>query len=432
MTKLFGKSMCFLVALGLISSASCTLSDPDTTIHDPALTLEYTQDYSLTHFSWDKVKVTGFKEYILLQSNQPIPNNPTPVVNQDVTVLKRITEVDVNHLMTSNLLVGQQTCYKLYCAVDNRFLYSQSVCFDQSYLAVDGFNDKAAHLAGLDDMIGYDRVNDKFNVFNYKTGNVTNTVNDNTLNFPSLEMYQWNGATHVIGFNQSAARLGLYQFPSMTATQAKSYPNVLWAARPLNQFILIASQESGNNFQVLNRNTFLPLDSRSGTQSSQNMAVFTGDPSVVLTLGQSGSKKYLVSANGFITSEQSILGRIGQPDLQHTCAQGLDLFICGSSGNIINKDGENVASLTISNNSFITMSRLSSDESKAIYIITRNGLTFLEIADISGLPTITVERTIELPILTYSDLIPDEGIIHVIGTTFNSNFPETFILKYPW
>ena len=432
MSNLFPKSIGLLTAMVLMVTGGCTLEDPDPTTFGPPLTLKYTEEYSLTHFSWDRVKVTGFKEYILLQSNQPIPDKPTPEVNQNVSILKRIKDVDENFLTTSNLLIGEQTCYKLYCAVDDRFMYSPTICIDQSYISIASFIDKAAHLKGSDAMVGYDRVNDKFSVFNYKTGNVTNDLNDPTFNFPSLEMYQWNNSSSVLAFNQSAAWLGVYNFPSMSTIQKRSFVNVIWTAREFKQFVLMSTQQTGGEFQVLNKNTLFPLDVRPGTQSSQNMAVFEGDPTVVLTLGQTGSKKYTISDNGFILSEQSISGRIGQPDLQHTCAQGNELFIGGNSGDIINRSGENVGSLSSGNNTFVLLVRLSADESKAIYILSKDGLLFLEIADLSALPDITVERTIELPQLTYADLIPDDDIIHVIGTTFNSNFPETFILKYPW
>ncbi len=432
MKRIFFENISYLTVSAMICCLGCTLSDPDPTVGDPALTLSYTQEYSLTHFTWDEVKVTDFKEYILLQSNEPIPDNPTPAISQGVTILKRIKEVDENFLLTSNLLIGAQTCYKLYCAVGDRFMYSPTICIDQNYVSFDGFNDKAAHLAGLDEMIAYDRVNDRFSVVNYKDGNVSNTVNDMTFNFPSLEIYRWNNTTQVLSFNQSPAWLGVYHFPAMTTIQKRSFNDVVWSARSSKQFVFMASQAFGSQFQVLNKTTLLPIDSRTGTEGSQNIAVFEGDPTVVLTLGQTGSKSYTVNSNGIILSEQSISGRIGQPDLQNNCAQGSELFIGGNGGDIINQAGENIASLASNNSTFVAMSRFSPDESKAVYIINRNGLIFLEVADISNLPSITVERTIELPPLTYADLIPDEDIIHLVGTTFNSNFPETFILKYPW
>ncbi len=432
MTPFCPKSISFLSALMLIISAGCTLNEPDQTNSLPALSLEYTTEYSLTHFSWDKVKVTGFKEYILLQSSEVIPDRPTPEINQDVTILKRIKDVDENSFSTSNLLIGEKTCYKLYCAVDDRFMYSPTICIDENYDSFEGFYDKAAHLRGLDEMIAYDRVNDIFSVVNYKTGIKTNSVSDMTFNFPSLEIYQWNNATHVVAFNQSAAWLGVYNFPSMTTIQKRSFSDVCWSARPYKQLIFVASQSAGANFQVLNKSTLLPIDSRNGTISSQNIAIFEGDPTVVLTLGQNGSKRYTVNSNGFILSEQAISGRLSQPDLQNTCAQGSELFIGGNGGDIINRAGENIASLAPGNGVFIAFARFSEDEQKVAYILNKNGAMFLEFADLSNLPAIIVERTIELPALTYSDLIADEDILYVVATTFNTNFAKTFILKFPW
>ncbi len=412
--------------------SGCTLSDPDPTLNDPALTLTYTQDYSVTHFTWDKVKVTGFKEYILLQSAMPIPDAPTPEVNQDVTVLKRINEVDQNFLTTSGFLIGTQTCYKLYCAVDDRFMYSPTVCFDQNNLSFDGFFDKGAHLEGNDEMAVYDRVNDEFAVVNYKTGQVTKRVTNSTFNFPSMEMQFYNNATNVVAYNQSAAWLGVYSFPSLNPIQVRSFGNVLWSARPFRNYIVAATNQPGAEFQVLQKSTLLAFDGRSGTTNSQNIAIFEGDPAVILTLGPAGSKRYTLSTTGFILSEQSIPARIGQPDQQFSCAQGTDIFIGGNKGDIISRDGENIVSLTSGNNNFVVLSRLNQDETKVVYILNRNGNMFLEIADISQLPQVTVERSFELPALTYADVIPEEDLIYVVGTTFSSSLPVTFTLKYPW
>ena len=418
--------------LSILCWSGCTLNDPDPTLNDPALTLKYTQEYSVTHFTWDKVNVTGFKEYILLQSAVPIPDAPTPEVNQDVTVLKRIKEVDQNFLTTSGFLIGSQTCYKLYCAVDDRFMYSPTVCFDQDNLSFDGFFDKGAHLEGNEEMALYDRVNDEFAVVNYKTGQVTKRVSNSTFNFPSMEMQSYNNATNVVAYNQSAAWLGVYSFPSLNAIQVRSFGSVIWSARPFRQYILAATNQTGAEFQVLHKSTLLAFDGRSGTTSSQNIAIFEGDPAVVLTLGQSNSKRYTLSTTGFILSEQSIPARIGQPDLQFSCAQGTDIFIGGNKGDIISRDGENITALTSGNNNFISIARLSQDETKVVYILNRNGNMFLEIADISQLPQVTVERSFELPALTYADIIPEDDLIYVVGTTFSSSLPVTFTLKYPW
>ena len=166
---------CLLMITMVIMIGGCTLDDPGSGSQTPPLILQYQQHYSLTELSWTPVRVTGFKEYILLQSSTPIPDAPEPEVNQDVTVLKRINDVDVTHFSASTTLFTPQVCYKLYCAVDDRFLYSASVCVNQEMDVIDGFYDRACHEPGNPEMTIFDRNSDRLTAYNYKTGVSSNT-----------------------------------------------------------------------------------------------------------------------------------------------------------------------------------------------------------------------------------------------------------------
>jgi hypothetical protein len=431
MINLKGQYIGWLTAFGLMISSGCTLDEPLPTSSEPALTLEYAQNLSLTELSWDQVNVTGFKEYILLQSSTPIPNNPTPVVNQDVTVLKRIKDVDITSFSVSTTLFTPQICFKLYCSVDDRFLYSQTLCIEQHFDMFQGFYDKAAHAPDVDELVMFDRVNNDFSVCNYKTGAITNTVHDIVLSFPSLQMSTWNGTTNAFGFEQSPSWLRKYAFPSLSATNTKNFNQILWAANVHNQYVFAATDEFNNNFQVLSRTNLNALDSSPGMSGNQNVAVFPGDQTTVLTIAATDAKKYTINDVGKITAIVSVPARIIQPDLQSTCAEGTELFICGREGAVINRDGENKGTLNTDINSFILLTRLTPDETQAVYVISDNGALRLEIADLTNLPLITVIKSFDIPALTYADLIPEQDIIYLLGTNFNNSQPQTFILKYP-
>ncbi|HSF89495.1 MAG TPA: hypothetical protein VLA46_08770 [Saprospiraceae bacterium] len=431
MIKLRGQFIGVLAMIGLALSSACTLDEPADTNQDPALTLDYTQQLSLTNLTWDAVRVTGFKEYIILQSSNPIPNSPTPVINQDVTVLKRINDVDVTSLSVSTMLFSPQICYKLYCAVDDRFLYSSTLCIQQDIDVVNGFYDRGCHVAGQSEAVVFDRINNVLSTLNYKTGTITNSVTDIVLNFPSLEMSTWAGVTNVFGFNQSPAWLRKYNFPALTSSNSKNFNQILWAANVHNEFVFVVTDDFNNNFQVLNRSNLSFLHGIQTLSGNQNIAVFPGEPLAVMTIGLSGSKKYSIDTDGKILASVDVPARILQPDLQSTCAEGTELFICGREGTIINKNGENAGTLNTDINSSILLNRLSPDEKKAIYVINDNGTMRLEIADISQLPVVTLLTSYDLPALNYADVIPEDQIIYLIGTSFNSSQAQTTILRYP-
>ena len=431
MINLRGQFIGALAMIGLALSSACTLDEPADTNQDPALTLDYTQHLSLTNLTWDPVRVTGFKEYIILQSSNPIPNSPTPVINQDVTVLKRIKDVDITSLSVPTMLFSPDICYKLYCAVDDRFLYSSTLCIQQDIDVVNGFYDKGCHVAGQIEAVVFDRINNVLSTLNYKTGTITNSVTDIVLNFPSLEMSTWAGVTNVYGFDQSPAWLRRYNFPALTSSHSKNFNQILWAANVHNEFVFVATDDFNNNFQVLSRSNLSLIHGAQTMTGNQNIAVFPGEPLTVLMIGPSEAKKYSIEANGMISATVDVPARILQPDLQSTCAEGTDLFICGREGTIINRNGVNVGTLNTDINASILLNRLSIDEKKAIYIINDNGVMRLEIADISQLPLVTLLTTYDLPALSYADVIPEEQIIYVIGTSFNSSQAQTTILRYP-
>ena len=151
------------------------------------------------------------------------------------------------------MLFSPQICYKLYCAVDDRFLYSPTLCIEQDIDVVPGFYDRGCHVTGNDEAVMFDRVNNVLSTLNYKTGTITNSVTDIVLSFPSLEMSTWADETNVFGFDQSPAWLRKYNFPALTASNSKNFNQILWAANVHNQFVFVATDDFNNRFQVLNR-----------------------------------------------------------------------------------------------------------------------------------------------------------------------------------
>ena len=422
-------SICSLVLCAGIMS--CTLDDGPSVTHEAPLTLSYTQEYSLTTLSWDKVKVTGFKEYILLQSINPIPDSPEPEVSAEVTVLKRINEVDVTSLSVSPSLLSPVICYTLYCAVDDRFLYSSNICIEQQFFLTSGFYDRACHADGEDEFVMFDRLNNKLSSLNYQTGEVTNTVNDIVLNFPTLEMVKGGDNTVVYGSEQSPPWLRRYTLPSLSATHSKAYSDILWAANAHGNFVFIGTAEFNKNFQVLRADNLNVITSRSGIFSNQMMAVFGEDPITVITLGTSESRKYTINSAGMIEHEEFLPPRIAQTDVQHNCGQGKEIFICGILGQIINANGDLVGQLNNDFNAAILLTRISPEDEYAAVVINTGGNQVLRIYDLSALPNISILQDFIVPSGNYGDIVFDQHTIRLIGGSFTPLDFQTVIFQFP-
>jgi hypothetical protein len=244
-------------------------------------------------------------------------------------------------------------------------------------------------------------------------------------------MSTWENTTQVFGFDQSPAWLRKYNLPSLTAAQSKNYNHILWAVNVHQSFVFLAIEEPGRGFQVLNRQNLNLIDFATGLSGVQNIAVFQGDPLVVIAIGSGAARRYVLDELGRITSEEHIPAILHQPDLQGATAEGTTLFIGGGQGTIFNRQGAIIGGLTTSINAPLTMIRLSPDEKKTVYITNNFGIQSLEVADISNLPDVKKLKTFDLPFMNYADMFVADDIIYLIGTNFNGSQPQTFILKYP-
>lgn len=418
--------LCFL---GFITG--CSLNDPGNTNNEPPLKLHAEQNLSLITLTWDPVNVSGFKEYIILQSSGDIPNAPVPEVTSETTIVKRIDTRDVHSISFLNTLFAPHLCFKLYTAVNDRFLYSSTICIDQDFTLINGFNDRAGHLDGTDQVVMFDRVELRLSVFDYKTNNVVTSIPEQNIFFPVIEISGNEDNINVIAYDQSPARMRQYRFPGLNLLSHKEFGSVLYAVKSFKQFELISADDFSKTFYVLNRSNLNTIDSKTSITGNRNIAVFNTDPVTILEIGETVMAKYTMDGNGKIISAEQINRGVSQISTQNTTANNDDYFIGGRFGDIINRDGELVSSVNPGVNASVLITRFSADKKKILSIVSNNVKETLEINDISNLPNITKVDSYELPVATYSDLIVEDHIAYLVGVTFTSGQSQTFILKYP-
>ena len=425
----------YLWIAGISFLSACTLDEPAPGSVGTTLNLAANQNYSLTSLSWTPVKVTGFKEYVILQSTDEIPSTPAPEISANVSVLKRIDDADVTSFSAANILFSPKVCYKLYASVDDRFIQSSNVCVQQDFKLLNGFYDRGGHMEGLDEMVLFDRVEQHLVSYNYKTGNITNTVNDIFLSFPIIEMSGWAGTTNVFAYDQSPGTLRKYRFPELTSNMLKNFGGVLFAANVYEQFIFVAVEESGKAFQVVNRTNLTVIDTKQGSLGNRNISVFpgnhTGDPLIVLEISDNTINRYSIDAAGKATFLGSRSPGVNQLSTQNSTAKGTGLFIAGRAGNILNRDGDILGALAGGINAFVLIARFSEDEKKAVYIFSDNINISLQVADISNPGNVGSLVSYNIPSANYADLLVDDNIIYIVGVSFATGQAQTFVLKFP-
>lgn len=409
----------------------CTLDEGTPGSSEPALTLQVHNEFSLIKLEWEPVKVTGFKEYVLLQSTGEIPNSPTPPVNQDVTVLTRINEINTSSFATTNTLLSPTSCFKLYCSVDDRFLYSGSVCIHQSNIVLPGFYDRADHTEGLNEIAMFDRVNIRLSSVNDTTGVIENSIQEINISFPQIDLSTYGGSTRLFTYDLSAAQIRKYSFPEIGLQNQRYLGENILGGQAYGDFIFIMTNTFGSGFQVLNAQSLATIDSKQSLQGNRNLAIFEGNPLRVLEIGELGIVRYDINALGKVIQTDQFSTGVNQPSTQNTSDFNDHYFIGGRFSTIVNEEAEVVTSLVSGANTFTQLCRFSPDGSKAAIIVNNVNVVELQVFDISNLPAASKLQTYNLPNATYADLYYRDHAIHTVGVSFNSSSPQTFLLKFP-
>jgi hypothetical protein len=412
----------------------CTLDNPATS-SDPPLTLHVEQNLSLITLRWDAVKVTGFKEYILLQSLDDIPDSTAPVVNSMIFLLKRINDNNIDSFTFPNALLLPKRCFKLYTSVDDRFLYSSSVCLDLTFNTFDGDYASAGHETGLKQEVLYERDQHFISLMDYETSDFLNQVSDVNLFSPIFEISTFDDTTHVFAYEQSAtSTLWKYKFPELTPLLSRNFNGLVEAISVIKQFVFIHVNQAQKHFQVLDRNSFNLIDSKNGNTGGTgnwNIAVFDGNPIVVLEIDKNTITQYLIDPAGKISQAIVKSSQDNPVGEQNTTANSEACFVAGRFGAIITRDGKAIDFVTDESADFVKMNRFSPDRTKLVSIISNSGSTRLEIRDVSNLAFISLVKSFEIPAVNYSDVIVEEDFIYLLGFMPSTEPPQTFIFKYP-
>jgi hypothetical protein len=427
----YTKSALAVAAALMLVLQGCTLDTPEDSVQVPALQLQVEQDLSLTNLSWTRVNVTGFQEYVILQSHQDIPNTPEPETGLNVAIAARFDDISVTSFSSINTLFTPQTCYKLYTKVNDRFLYSPTVCVDNHSNVIPGFYDRVGYNKADNNLVMFDRINANLALYDLDNETLVTTVFENQLSFPVLQVSQHNGVNFVYAFDQNQQRIRKYRLPELSLVHSHQVSNGIIGGVVDGPFLYLGTQNAQTSFQVLDNETFTQKDSRDGFTGQRNYAVFPGDTTTVLEIWDSRMRQYRINQQGKVIAQAEFVLGLLQLSLQNTCDANDAYYIGGRFSRILDKDANTVTSLVEDINSVSIYSRFSPDGSKAIILGQNQQQFFLEIHDITALPSATLLKQYVLPSANYADVFMHDGIIHVVGIDFSSSNTQTFILKIP-
>ena len=425
--------ICMGVLIGLAGIHSCSLDDGGGSTSTPALTLDLNQELSLTNLSWNAVNVTDFREYIILQSVDVIPDSPIPVVNSTTTVVKRIDDADITTHAGINILFSPRTCYKLYAAIGERFLYSPTVCVDKGITLLPGFYDRVDHEPGQQEIVMYDRNDNMLSTYTLGGTVINKSVGETFFSNPSIDVSTYNGIQNVFISDQSQLTIKRYNLPNLNSGFSKGFNAGIDALTSYGPYLFAVLNSSFSSFQVLNRNTLTAFDTRDGNtlEFGRTLAVFPGDSLIVLEVGLSNTNRYVINDAGKIIKEDQYPIAVSQSNLQGSTAQGENIFITGFRGTIFNNAAQVVGELNPEFFGNILDVELSSDENTAVGLISNNVTFSLQYFDVTDPSNISVKKKLDLPQGSFSEILIENNNVYLFGVTFDSGQSQTFILQLP-
>ncbi len=433
MIQLKHLSVCLGILTGSLIFPSCSLDDGGGSTSGSALTLHLSQELSLTNLSWNPVKITDFSEYIILQSNDHIPDSPIPVSNATISVIKRIDDADITTHESTNILFSTRTCYKLYADVGDRFLFSPTVCVDKGITLLPGFYDRVDHEPGEQEIVMYDRNNNMLSTYTLGATTLNTSIGETFFSNPSVTVSTYNGVRQVFVSDRSQLTIKRYNIPNLNSGFSKGFSAGVDAVTSYGQFVFAAFNSSFSSFQVLNRNTLTAFDTHDGNtlEFGRSLAVFPGNPIIALEVGVSNTNRYVINDEGKITQVDPFPLSVGQNNLQGSTAQGEHIFITGFRGAILNSSAQKVGTLNPGFSENIFNVKLSPDEKTAVALLSNNVSFSLQYYDVTDPAHITVKKKLDLPQGSFSDIIIENNIVYLFGLTFDSGQAQTFILQFP-
>ena len=411
--------------------AGCTLDNPAEGPQTAPLNLQVQQNLSLVNFTWPKVNVTGFAEYILLQSNTNIPDAPEPVINQNVAVMTRIDDVDVTSFSAVNTLFAPQVCYKLYTKVNDRFLYSPTVCINSQADLIGGFYDRVGYDKTNHDLVMFDRSNRFLSIYDLDNSVISANVPENNMSFPVVAVSTHQGITAAYMFDQNQGNIRKFNMPELGQVIQKQVFDGLAGGLVAGPWIFVGTQNASSSFQVWDANSFVVRDTRQGFTGLRHYASFPGDTTIVLELWDTGMRRYTINGGGKVITQNEFSTGVIQVSTQNASDVNDQYYIGGRFSTIVDKDANIISSLNEDVNTFAFFNRFSEDGTRVVALVQDQASFFLDIYDISNVASPLLIKRYALPLATYAELAVKHDIIYIVGIDFSSSVSQSFILKIP-
>jgi len=416
-----------LFLIVLITTGLMVQSCHETPVEPPLKTyplhLSVTSDNTSAVLNWTTLTVSSFEEYIIVRSEDSIPDSPEPELVGSATIVARIDQADESEFIDFAPPISRSVYYKVYGKIGDRFLSTPTVRTDLSIQIIDLRVDISEINQAKDEFIGYDRANQILFIYNYRTEEIRVQKFIPHTN-PIIRIGSYNSNNEIYLTDQSGV-MYIYNYGNLNLVRkSNGFAQPVDFIYDKGRFIIAA--QSGSIF-VMDRATMQITDTDPGIINLRKLypGERNGDELEILEIGTSQVNKYILENNGIskVSSKTDIPGGFqlitaGHPDGNQ--------FIINGSGKIIDNELQNVGGLE-DGVQFYNLLRYTEDGSKlfsAGFFLNKINLKFFDVED--DYDKISENQISAFPINMFSD---DEDV-YLISVVFLNGGVRTVIFNY--
>ena len=160
-----------LIALGLLFE-SCNESPVDPALKSYPLELTVISENSTAELHWTELTVSTFEEYIIVRSEDSIPDSPEPELVGNAIIVERIDKADITEFIDFATPISESVYYKVYGKIGDHYLPTPTVRIDLSIQIIDLRADISEIDLEKKEIVAYDRASQILFIYNYQSAKI--------------------------------------------------------------------------------------------------------------------------------------------------------------------------------------------------------------------------------------------------------------------
>ncbi len=416
-----------LIVIVLITAALFTESCHEILIEPPPVTypldLTVTSENTSAVLEWTALTVSSFEEYIIVRSEDSIPDSPEPELIGNATIVARIDQADITEFIDFAPPISKSIYYKVYGKVENRFLSTPTIRTDLSIQIIDLRADISCIIQERSEIIGYDRSTQILFAYNYRTEKIR-VQKFVALNNPIIRFGTFNSVEEIYLTDQFGV-MYIYNIDNLNLSrQSNNFDQPFDFIYDKGRFVIATLSGS---ILVMDRATMQITDVDAGLNNQRSLlrGESNGDELEIMEIGFNQINKYILDNNNIskVGSNPDIprgfqLITAGHPDGKE--------FVINGSGRIIDNNIQNVGILE-DGVQFYNSVKYTVDGSKLFtvgFILNEIKLKFFDVEN--DYAKISENQIIAFPINMFSD----DDDVFLMSIVFLNGGVRTVIFNY--